>query len=110
MGKIKNPDVRSQGVCPGLYQDFGGSVGFDAFIGGMFAAVRRFFLVVSFWGFDFGSLVLGLWFWVFGFGFLISFLGFSLWDFYCPSFGYGGLKTSALLYPPGSLHKASPFQ
>ena len=50
----------SRGVRPGLYQDFAGSIGFDAFIGGMFAAVRRFFLVVSFWVFDFGSLVSGL--------------------------------------------------
>ena len=42
---------------PGLYQDFGGSIGFDAFIGGMFAAVRRFFLVVSFWVLNFESLI-----------------------------------------------------
>ena len=54
----------SRGVRPGLYQDFGGSIGFDAFIGGMFAAVRRFFLVVSFWVLNFESL--------------ISFLGFLL--------------------------------
>jgi len=51
-------------MCPGLYQDFGGSIGFDAFIGGMFAAVRCFFLVVSFWVLNFESL--------------ISFLGFLL--------------------------------
>ena len=60
MGKIKNPDVRSRGVRPGLYQDFGGSIGFDAFIGGMFAAVRLFFLIVSFWLFLFGFSILGL--------------------------------------------------
>ena len=78
MGKIKNPDVRSRGVCPGLYQAFGGSIGFDAFIGGMFAAVRLFFLVVSFWVFDFGALILSLCFRVFGFLFGISFMGFLL--------------------------------
>ena len=37
-----------------------GSIGFDAFIGGMFAAVRLFFLVVSFWVFDFGAWILSL--------------------------------------------------
>lgn len=57
----------SWGVRPGLYQDFGSSIGFDAFIGGMFAAVRCFFLVVSFWVFGFEPLFSGLCFWVFDF-------------------------------------------
>ena len=68
----------SRGVRPGLYQDFGSSIGFDAFIGGMFAAVRCFFLVVSFWVFGFGSLFLSLCFRVFVFLFGISFMGLLL--------------------------------
>nr|WP_296461368.1 hypothetical protein [uncultured Acetatifactor sp.] len=78
MGKIKNPDVRFPGHVSGLVSGFWGSIGFNAFIGGMFAAVRRFFLSLRFWAFVFGALISGLWFWVFGFLFGISFMGFLL--------------------------------
>ena len=72
----------SRGVRPGLYQDFGGSIGFDAFIGGMFAAVRFlfdcFFLGLWFWVFVFEPLFSGLCFRVFVFFFGISFMGLLL--------------------------------
>nr|WP_300887530.1 hypothetical protein [uncultured Acetatifactor sp.] len=92
MGKIKNPDVRFPGRASGLVSGFGDSIDFEAFIGGMFEwrwVVFCCFLLF----FGFGALVLSLCFRVFDFLFGIFFMGFPLWDFYYPSFGYGGFKT-----------------
>ena len=55
MGKMKNPDVRSRGMCPGLYQDLG------AVLVLMLLSVACLLrLGVSFWLFLFGFSILGL--------------------------------------------------
>ncbi len=66
MGKMKNPDVRSRGMCPGLYQDLG-----IVLILRLLSVACLLRLGVSFWLFLFGSLILSLCFRVFGFGSLV---------------------------------------